>query len=247
MSQYLKLARIKRMLGPRTLTSVGALAGVLVIAGCNSDSNVAPAGPQGTVQFVNAAPRYNSVDLIVDSLDVAPGETYGYGSTVPIAAQATARQLRVAITNDTTILASTSVLISDQSVYTVILTQHPVGAGLMVLPNTVTAPTGNQASVRLINASPSAGAVDVYVTTSTDTALVNPIATALPLEGVSSYVNVPPGTERVRVTTTGTKTVLLDINDSLLGLASGQVRTVLMIDSQGGGLPATWLEIPDLN
>lgn len=244
MSQHFKFTRVKRMFGSRTLASVGMLAGVVALTGCKLDSNTAPTGPQGIIQFVNAAPRYNSVDLDVDSLSVAPGELYGNGSTVPVAAQSTPRKFVVNITNDTTILASAPVLVSDQSVYTVILTQHPVGAGLMVLPDTVTAPTGNQARVRVINASPSAGSVDVYVTT-TDSTLVNPIATNVPLEGISPYVTVPSGAGRVRVTTTGTKTVLLDVDAT--SLTAGQVRTVLMIDSPGGGLPVTWLAIPDLN
>jgi hypothetical protein len=243
MSQHFKFTRIKRSLGFRALTSIGMLAGVVAIAGCNLDSSVTPTGPQGVVQFVNAAPRYNSVDLSVDTLDLAPGTLYGNGTTVPVAAQATPHQFVVSISNDTTILASVPVLVTDQSVFTAILVQRPVGADLLVLPDTVTAPAGTLASVRVINASPSAGAVDVYVTT-TDSTLVNPIATSLLLEGISPYVNVPVGSGRVRVTLAGTKTVLLDIDAT--SLTAGQVRTVVMIDSPGGGLPVTYLAIPDV-
>lgn len=245
MSQHFKFTRIKRSVSFRALTSVSMLAGVAAIAGCNLDSNIAPAGPQGTVQFVNAAPRYSAVDLNVDTLDLAPGTPYGNGTTVPVAAQATPHQFVVSITNDTTVLASAPVLVSDQSVFTAILIQRPVGADLLVLPDTVKAPTGSLATIRVINGSPSAGAVDVYVTT-TDSTLVNPIATNLQLEGVSPYVNVPAGSGRVRITPTGTtKTVLLDADAS--SLLAGQVRSLLIIDSAGGGLPVTGLAIPDLN
>lgn len=219
------------------------LAGVVALGGCNLDSNVAPAGPQGLVQFINAAPRYNSVDLNVDSVDVAAGVVYGNGSSINVAARATPQQFLVNITSDTTVLATSLVQVNDKSVYTVILTQLQVGAGLLVLPDTVTAPTGSTANLRVINASPSAGLVDVYIT-GTDSTLANPVSVNLPIQGISPYVNVPVGAGRVRVTAAGTKNVLLDIDAT--ALTSGQVRTLLMIDSPGGGLPVTWLAIPDL-
>lgn len=243
MSQHFKLTRIKRLIGYRTLSRVTMLAGVAAIGGCNADSNVAPAPPQGLVQFINAASRYSSVDLNVDSTDVAAGQAYGSGTSVNVAAKATPQQFLVNITGDTTVLATSMVQVSDKSVYTVILTQRVVGAGLLVLPDTVTAPSGNTANLRVINASPSAGLVDVYIT-GTDTTLANPVSVNLPIEGISPYVNVPVGAGRVRVTAAGTTKVLLDIDATTLH--PGQVRTVLMIDSLGGGLPVVGLAIPDL-
>ncbi|MEO8946451.1 MAG: DUF4397 domain-containing protein [Gemmatimonadaceae bacterium] len=243
MSQHFKLTRIKRLTGYRTLSRVTMLAGVAAIGGCNADSNVAPAPPQGLVQFINAASRYSSVDLNVDSTDVAAGQAYGSGTSVNVAAKATPQQFLVNITGDTTVLATSMVQVSDKSVYTVILTQRVVGAGLLVLPDTVTAPSGNTANLRVINASPSAGLVDVYIT-GTDTTLANPVSVNLPIEGISPYVNVPVGAGRVRVTAAGTTKVLLDIDATTLH--PGQVRTVLMIDSPGGGLPVVGLAIPDL-
>lgn len=243
MSQHFKLTRIKRFTGYRPLAGAGILAGLAAIGGCNLDSSIAPAGPQGIVQFINAAPRYSSVDLNVDSVDVAPGETYGNGSSVNVTAKATPQQFLVNITSDTTVLATSMVQVNDKSVYTVILTQRPVGAGLLVLPDTVTAPSGNTANLRVINASPSAGLVDVYIT-GTDSTLANPVSVNLPIEGISPYVNVPVGAGRVRITAAGTKNVLLDVDAT--GLTPGQVRTVLLLDSPGGGLPVTWIPVPDL-
>jgi hypothetical protein len=37
--------------------------------------------------------------------------------------------------------------------------------------------------------------------------------------------------------------VLLDVDASLL--TDGQARSVLLMDAPGGGLPVTWLAVPD--
>ena len=135
MSQHFRFTRIRRPLGLRTLTSVGLLAVVGAIAGCNLDSNIGPTTPQGIVQFVNAAPRYNSVGLNVDTLSLAPGIAYGNGSTVPVPSQTTPRNFFVSITNDTTVLASVPLLVTDSSVYAMVLVKRAVGADLLVLPD----------------------------------------------------------------------------------------------------------------
>ncbi|HEY5087685.1 MAG TPA: DUF4397 domain-containing protein [Gemmatimonadaceae bacterium] len=243
MFQHFRLTRITRPLNFRALAGIGIVAGVAAIAGCNTDTTTtSPNGPQGLVQFINAAPRYSSVDLYVDTMDVAPSTTYGTGQSISLTPLSNPRQFVVRLTGDTTTLASGQLLIVDQAVSTVILTQHTVGGNLLILPDTVSAPPANDIGLRIVNASPSAATVDMYVT-GADSTLATPTATNVAFEGSSTYVTVPVGTVRVRVTTAGTKTVLLDIDAS--SLTAGQVRTVLLVDSAGGGLPVTWLAVPD--
>ena len=50
---------------------------------------------------------------------------------------------------------------------------------------------------------------------------------------------------QVRVTPTGTKTVVID--SGTLTLASGQVRTAIAVDAAGGGAPFGLLLLEDLN
>jgi hypothetical protein len=84
----------------------------------------------------------------------------------------------------------------------------------------------------------------VYVT-GNDSTLATPSATNIVFEGTSGYIlaPVPAGTLRMRVTAAGTKTVLLDVDAS--SLTDGQARSVLLMDAVGGGLPVTWLAVPD--
>ena len=237
-------SRLKsRLSAIRALASIGAIAGLAVVAGCNLDTTpTGPTGPQGLVQFINAAPRYGAAYLNVDTATAVQGIAYGTGQAAYVAALSTPRQFTVRNTGDTTTVASAQLPIADQTVYTMILTQHSVGGGLLVYRDTVSTPPSNQIGLRVVNAAPSAGNVDVYVTDS-DTSLTTPNATNVPFEGSSVYVNVPTGTVHVRITTAGTKTVLLDADASQLLI--GQVRTILVIDAPGGGTPLSWLAIPD--
>jgi hypothetical protein len=232
-----------RLSAVRALASIGAVAGLAVVAGCNLDTTpTGPTGPQGLVQFINAAPRYGAVYLNVDTVTAVQGIGYGTGQAAYLAAPSTPRQFRVRNAGDTTTIASGQLQVANQTVYTMILTQHPVGGGLLIYQDTVSSPPVNQIGLRVVNAAPSAGNVDVYVT-GADTSLTTPTAVNIPFEGSSVYVNVPAGAVHVRITTAGTKTVLLDVDASQLTV--GLVRTVLLIDAVGGGLPLNWLSIPD--
>lgn len=244
MAQYFKRARLRRLTSVRGLAAIGVAAGLVSVGGCKLDNALGPTTTQGIVQFINAAPQYAGADLFVDTTDVIPDLVYGGGSSVHVKALTTQHQFTVRVTGDTTVLATSQFLVQDQQTYALILTQHASGGGLIVLPDTVSVPPGGNVGLRIVNVAPSAGTVDVYITGS-DTTLATPVATNVPFEGVMAYQNAIAGPQlRLRVTAAGTKTVLLDVDAS--ALSPGQVRTIVVIDAIGGGLPLTWLGIPDV-
>ena len=246
MNHHFRFTAVRRLSGFRSLAAVSALAGLTALSGCKLDSiGGTNPGQQSLVQFVNAAPRYANVSFFIDSLQTVPIQKYGSGSQVYIQALANARQLTVRDSANSTTIATTPLQLVDKTVYAVILTQHASGGGLLVYKDTVTAPPTNQIGLRLINASPSAGPVDVYVV-SGDTTLTTPIATNVTFENATNYVHVVTnGLVHLVVTAAGTKTVIINADAS--SLIPGQVRTIVLIDGVvGGGLPATWLSIPDL-
>lgn len=243
MAQHFTLPGISRLLSARGLTVVGMAAGLVSVAGCKVDNALGPSNNQAIVQFINAASRYPTADLFVDGVDALSGLPYGQGSSIFVNAPTTPRLFAVRGAPDTTTLASSQLVVSNKTTYAMILTQRSAGAGLIVLPDTVSAPPANSIGLRIVNAAPAAGTVDVYIT-GTDSTLTTPIATNIPFEGVMNYQYIPVGTVRLRVTAAGTKTVLLDVDAS--PLVSGQVRTIVVIDTDAGGLPLTWLGIPDV-
>jgi hypothetical protein len=87
----------------------------------------------------------------------------------------------------------------------------------------------------------------VYVTSATaDLSSATPVIPTLAFGAASGYAAVTPGTYRVRVTPVGVpSTVLLDSGSLTVG--SGSVRTLLLTDAPGGGLPTTLSIIADAN
>ncbi|MDQ2889549.1 MAG: DUF4397 domain-containing protein [Gemmatimonadota bacterium] len=228
----------------RALATIGLVAGMAALAGCNLDNGLtATGGPQGLVQFINAAPRYRLVNLKIDSTTAVTSQGYGSGTSAYVSALTNARLLTVRDSANASTLASSSLLVADQSVYLAIFTQHATGGNLLIFPDTVSAPPGTTVGLRVINASPSAGNVDVYVT-GADSTLTTPVATNVPFEGTSGYTYpANGGTLRLRITVAGTRTVLLDVDASALN--PGQVRSIVLLDAAGGGLPAIYLPVPD--
>jgi hypothetical protein len=244
MAQHADFAGFRRLLSVRTVAAIGVAAGLASIVGCKVDDALGPTSNQGVVQFINAAPRYASADLFVDTTNAIPALPYGNGTSIYVKALASPRQFTVRNSADMTPLATGQLVVADQQTYAMILTQRSTGGGLLVLPDTVSVPPSGDIGLRVVNVAPSAGPVDVYIT-GADTALSTPVAANVPYEGVMTYQNVAAGPKlRVRVTAAGTKTVLLDVDAS--ALRAGQVRTIVVVDADGGGLPLTWLGIPDI-
>jgi hypothetical protein len=93
------------------------------------------------------------------------------------------------------------------------------------------APGPGHAKVRVarIGGAPSA---DVYITApGADLNTASPTASALEWGTASDYVELPGGDYQVRVTTAGTKTVIID--GGTKQLAAGAVRSFLFVDAPG--------------
>ena len=66
-------------------------------------------------------------------------------------------------------------------------------------------------------------------------ATTTPNATAIDFLKRSAYVEVTAAAQRVRLTTAGTKTVILDVNT--LALPNRSVRSIAVLDANAGGTP----------
>jgi hypothetical protein len=104
------------------------------------------------------------------------------------------------------------------------------------------APGADQARIRVIHASPTAGAVDVYVTEPgaplTDVGRVFSNVTYANPDDAARYRSLPAGRYQVRVTNAGSQTVGIDAGSTDLG--RGRVRTFLLV---GGGSLAAQFEL----
>ncbi|MGZ3331032.1 MAG: DUF4397 domain-containing protein [Gemmatimonadaceae bacterium] len=248
-----------------TIKSIGLIAALaFVAAACGTKEApgpLDPTGPTGRVRFVNLIndPARIPVNAILESLPF--GVNLGYGgstpSTLPSPSNATysailtgTRNLVLKKTADTTVIVGTnSVDIAENTDYTV-YAAGGVGGAPVVFFNVIDAnpvPTASQVEVRIVNYSPAAGALDVFITApNADLSAATPIA-ANP--GPGSYFVLAPGTYQVRAVPAGTlpaarsTSVVLTINNVVL--AGGTGRTIVIADRAAGGAPITGFVLTD--
>lgn len=233
------------------LLLLGALAGATTLAACSDSTTTGPrkTADAGRVRFVNAttdtavaktlAVRVDDVPL---TASVAYGAATAYVPTYVGARHFVGRRADVAVANPA---FDATVTVAQPADYTVLATGSGSDLSLLTLADVNSAPPTDMAEVRVVDAA--AGSVDVYVTTTTaDLATSTPVATALPFRGATPYVTVPAGAAtRIRVTATGTTTVLLDVTTAKL--LAGQIRTIVALEKAGGGSPLTSATLVDRN
>jgi|CZKY01.1.fsa_nt_gi hypothetical protein len=178
----------------------------------------------GTFGSVEPSSGYQKVSAGSDSIEV-----FQTGTTTPV-------------------IPSTSISFGGASQYTVVL------AGRYASPPTAlqftdnnTAPTSGNVEFRIIHASPSTAAVDIYIIPPlTDVCSVpTKTFTNINFQAASpSYASVAPAPYSVIATYAGTCQIILS-QDYPQGTA-GMISTMVLVDQPGGGLPPQWLPLTDV-
>jgi Domain of unknown function (DUF4397) len=110
-----------------------------------------------------------------------------------------------------------------------------------------TAPTTGNTKLRIIHASPTAQAIDIYVVpTGNGIAGFNPQITNFLYPNASSYLSLSAATYDVVMTVSGTQNPINGLTDTYT-LTAGQIRTIVVLDNSVGGGPYTQLLLNDLN
>lgn len=234
---------------PTRLRALCIAATAFALAACGTeerDGPLAPTGPFGRVRFVNAVPDA-AVGALNASLEgVAFAAGLAAGAATPYHPVYTGeRALVVRRTADTAaVLLNAPFTVADGGAYTVVAAGRAANVTPVVLTDTIAINPTDSARVRVAHLSPSAGPVDVYVTTTTASiATATPAVASLPYQSAARYLRVPNGRIRIRVTAAGTKTVAAD--DTTNVLAAAQIRTVLVLDRAGGGTPPRLVTLTD--
>ncbi len=135
-----------------------------------------------------------------------------------------------------TALLSFNSAVSERKHYT-LLAYGPQGSlKQLLLDDEAGAPANNRSLLRVVNASPDAGALDVCLTGGADTLAESvPVQSGAAVDAGGSWLTVNSGSYRLRVTGTGSKTDLrLDV--PTLALTSKQVLTLVISPASGGVL-----------
>jgi len=228
----------------RIFQGLALVATALTFAGCSDDDTTAPA-QNARVRVLHASPDAPNVDVLVDNqvvLTNVPFKTASDYLSVP----AGARNLKVRVTGTSTIAIDVTPSLTASTDYTVIARGLVANIATLLLTDDNTPPTAGNVKVRLVHGAPSAPNVDIYVTApGADINTATPTLTNVPFAAASSYLTVPAGSYRVRITPAGTKTVAIDTGT--LTLAAGQIRTGVAVDAVGGGAPFSAVLLADRN
>jgi hypothetical protein len=185
------------------------------------------------VRLLNATQTYAALDLSVNDKTIDSKVAYATaGAYGDVDTGSTASKV---LTSDVgTSVAATTPTLTQGSNYTIIAYGWPGAVRTSLLQEAETAPDTGKAKLLVLNLAPDAGAVDVYVTTATDTLdTATTLATNIAGGSGSGYNLINAGTFRVRVTGYNKRTDLrLDI--PALTLASAGVTTLILTPTDGG-------------
>jgi hypothetical protein len=223
-----------------------------------------PSGPTGRVRFVDMITdsTRGRVNAILEGVPFGVNLVYGQSTPATLPSPSTAnysailtgsRTMLLKRTADTTALIATVTFTvtagQDQTVYAI-----GGAAGSAITPlfvqddNPAIGTTATR--LRVVNLSPTAGAVDVFVTApNADLAAATPTFANLGFRGASLYATPATGTYQVRVVPAGTapaaRTGAVVTTIASLSLAGGAGRTIVIGDSNLGGSPIVTFVLGD--
>lgn len=234
----------------------------LVSVGCGTKEAPGPleAGVTGRVRFVNLItdPLRIPVNAILENVPF--GVNLGYGGTTPssLPSPATAnysailagdRTLVLQKTANPTVEVATLTFTIAQGEDRTIYAQGGTGGGGItgfMTTDPTPAPGTGQVAVRIVNMSPTGGAMDFFVTApNADLATATPTVANLAYHGESPYVNLAAGTYQIRAVPAGTAaaarstSVVINFTPPATPapFPSGGGRTVVAADAAAGGGP----------
>ncbi len=200
--------------------AIGVSCALLFATGCGSSS--------AKLRLVNAIPVQSNLDMLIDGKDVAAAIPYGAASPY-VSVSTGSRHLQIEPTGQSNPFVDQTISLS--SGYSSVL---ETSGGTNILVDTNTTPSSGNVSIRVINASTNIGTADVYIVTSGTGIGTTPTFSSVAFPSATGYQSVAAGAYQVIFTSPGTTNIIFSTGS--LQFASGQVRSVVSLDGQTGGI-----------
>jgi hypothetical protein len=220
---------------PLTLPRLAMAAAVLLAMalGLSACQTVTGFTQPSLVRAIDASYIAPAINVYVESLEIAAnmgeGSVSAYG-TVPASNNATIKI--TAATGGATLVSSNATVVAGHQ-HSVFLTDNGAATNsytVTVLEDQQIQAAGGHSAFRFINEAPKVGPVDVYIVPASST-LANAILQAtIPVGGTFGYFSFMSQTVTLVITPTGVTTP--NFTSGSLALTGGEVRTVVIIDSQ---------------
>jgi hypothetical protein len=183
------------------------------------------------VRFVNASAVFGDLSLQLNN-QLSQGQVAYGGNSIYVEANTGSTSGSISLANSTTALTSFSTDLAKGKYSTVLAYGTGTAPKVLVLDDNTGEPADNKTLVRVINAAPDAGSLDVYLTgASEDLAAATPLQADAMLGTVGAWVTRDSASgssaQRLRITSKGSKTdVRLDVSG--ITLASRQLLTLVI-------------------
>ncbi|WP_422010951.1 DUF4397 domain-containing protein [Roseateles sp.] len=188
------------------------------------------------VRLLNATQSYPQLDLTVN--DKTINSKIAYATVGSYGDVDTANTASKVLTSDVgTSVSATTPTLAGGTAYTYISYGFAGAVRTTLLQEAETAPDANKAKLLILNLAPDAGALDVYVTASTDSLdTATPVTSNLQGGAGSGYNQINSGTFRIRITGYTKKGNDLRLDIPAVTLASASVNTLVLTSTSGGVL-----------
>jgi len=213
------------------LVAAASLAAALGISACQV---VAGFSQPSLVRVIDASYIAPPVNIFVESTIIAGNIGEGYISNYGTTAPSPNALVQVNTVTGNSNLASASATLQPGAQHSVFLTDNgatPTLYTVTVLQDANVPAAAGQSQFRFLNQAPRTGALDVYMVPSGNTVANSiPVCSDIPVGQTCGYVNFPSQTVTMVVTPTGVTAP--KYTSQPLVLTGGEVRTVVMVDSQ---------------
>lgn len=226
---------VTRTRRPLPQLAVIAAASLVAALGVSSCTNVSGFSPTSLVRVINASYIAPAVNIYVENTLVAGNVGQGYISNYGTFKPSGAAVIKVTQANaPNTTLVTASATLNAGAQHSAFLTDNgasPTAYIVTVLEDQQTAAAAGHSAFRFLNQAPRTGPVDVYMVPGASM-LANtiPLCTNLPVGSTCGYVSFASQSVTMVITPTGSITP--KFTSTALGLAGGEVRTVVIVDSQ---------------
>jgi Domain of unknown function (DUF4397) len=203
---------------------IAALLGCLLAIGCGTSR-------LPRVRAMNASPDSANLDVVVNSITIAQDLPFRAASGYEVV-DSGFDDLAVFATFSGDLLLEDVPFFAERQDHTVVLLDFVNVLDFVQLADDNSAPMPGNFRLRFVHASPTATAVDFYITApAADLTSAQPSFSGVAFGDFAGYANLPQGAFELRVTSAGTKSVLADTG--ALTFAAGQVRTAVLVNPPG--------------
>ena len=234
-----KIAPERRVDQTRSLRTRRALALISVVSlaaslGLSSCTNVAGFSQPSLVRVIDASYIAPAVNIFVENTLFAGNVGEGYISNYGTVTPSQAAPIKVTQATGGAALVTASGTLNPGAQHSVFLTDNgssPTQYIVTVLEDQRVAAASGHSAFRFLNQAPRTGAVDVYMVPGASTLDQSiPLCTNLAVGATCGYISFASQTVTMVITPTGITTP--KFTSTALGLTGGEVRTVVIVDSQ---------------